>query len=104
MRNIALVLVALVVIGVVVVRQDIRISRVTASVDRLVGKLERMIQEMQMSEPGQMYHEHWSGNPATKHTVTTTFQDAGHENESRSDWNARHEAAVLALKIAHPPL
>jgi hypothetical protein len=106
MRTNTIVSVALgivVIIGIMV-WQDNRITRVTDSVDRLVDKLDRLIEEMNVSEPGQQYAEWWSGSPPQKYSVTTTFQDSGHENETRTDWENRHNAAVYALKLQHPPV
>lgn len=105
MRNIALTAVVALVLGVIILRQDQRISRVTDSVERLVNNIDRLIEEMHMSQPGQQYAEWWSaGSPPIKRSVTTTFQDEGHETETRSDWENRHNAAIYALKLQYPPI
>jgi hypothetical protein len=47
----------------------------------------------------------WNDNGTIKvHTVTSTFQDAEHPNETKAEFRARHDAKCDADELIYPPI
>lgn len=47
----------------------------------------------------------WDDNGTVKvHTVTSTFQDSEHPNETKAEFRARHDAKCDADELLYPPI
>lgn len=77
-----------------------RLVRLAEAVERLTSRMDQILKERAMSNPGEQYDEWWSGSPPTLQSVTT----ARRTGESVEDWTARHDAAVAAAKAENPPV